>query len=192
MGTNSGTRRRKRKFPQLFVKLWSWSNRNCPLMRSALSWLVLQSGTALVVPAGTTTAGTTRAVPDCSTNRSSADRIVVNSYNHHWYRQWLGAWTAPNHYLNQCWNIANWTLGNKLLWNFKRIPCIFIEENVFECVVSDMAAICLGLNVLKPLKIKLWLLPGMPWLVTFRAPPWWILGGISPSITVCGVIINLR
>ena len=54
-----------------------------------LSWLVLQSGTALVVPAGTaasgrTTAVTTRAVPDCSTNHSSADRIVFNSYNHAW------------------------------------------------------------------------------------------------------------
>ena len=31
---------------------------------------------------GSTTAGTTRAVPDCSTNHSSVDRIVVNSYNH--------------------------------------------------------------------------------------------------------------
>ena len=30
---------------------------------------------------GRATAGTTRAVPDCSTNHSSADRIVVNSYN---------------------------------------------------------------------------------------------------------------
>ena len=26
-------------------------------------------------------AGTTRAVPDCSTNHDSADRILVNSYN---------------------------------------------------------------------------------------------------------------
>ena len=30
---------------------------------------------------GRATAGTTRAVPDCSTNHSSADCIVVNSYN---------------------------------------------------------------------------------------------------------------
>ena len=66
MGTNRGTRRRKRKFPLLFVKLWSWQNRNWPLIRSALEWLVLQSGTA---------------VTDCSTNHSSADRIVVNSYS---------------------------------------------------------------------------------------------------------------
>ena len=31
---------------------------------------------------GCTMAGTTRAVLDSSTNHSSADRIVVNSYNH--------------------------------------------------------------------------------------------------------------
>ena len=28
----------------------------------------------------------------------------------------------------------------------------------------------------------------MPWIATFRAPPWWMLGGIPPSITVWGVI----
>ena len=55
MGTDSGTRSRKRKFP------------------------VVPAGAAA---SGRATAGTTRAVPDCSTNHSSADRIVVNSYNH--------------------------------------------------------------------------------------------------------------
>ena len=62
---------------------------------------MLQSGTALVVPAGAAasgraTAGTTRAVPDCSTNHSSADRIVVNSYN--WPRyglRWSGWYCNP-------------------------------------------------------------------------------------------------
>ena len=86
MGTNSGTRRQKCKFPLLFVKLWSWLNRNWPLIRSALSCLVLQSRTALLVLAGAAAsgrarAGTTRAVPDCSTNHDSADPIVVNSYS---------------------------------------------------------------------------------------------------------------
>ena len=36
-------------------------------------------------------------------------------------------------------------------------------------------------------KASLWQLTGMPWIVTFRAPPWWMLGGIPPSITVWGV-----
>ena len=61
MGTNSGTRHRKRKFPLLFV--------NC------------DRGRIEIRCAGRATAGTTRAVPDCSTNHSSTDRIVVNSYN---------------------------------------------------------------------------------------------------------------
>ena len=36
--------------------------------------------------------------------------------NHHWFRQWLVARSAPSHYLNQCWYICivNWTLRKKL------------------------------------------------------------------------------
>ena len=33
---------------------------------------------------------------------------------HHWFRQWLVACSAPNHYLNQCRIIVKWTLQNKL------------------------------------------------------------------------------
>ena len=44
----------------------------------ALSALVVLTGAAA---SGRATASTTRAVPDLSTNHSSADRIVVNSYN---------------------------------------------------------------------------------------------------------------
>ena len=45
--------------------------------------------------------------------------------------------SAPSHYLNQCWNIGNWTLGDKL----QRNSYIFIQENPFETVVWKMAAI---------------------------------------------------
>ena len=55
---------------------------------------------------------------------------------------------APSHYLNQCWNIVNSNLRNKLQWNIKRNSGIFIQENAFENVVCEMASICLGLNVL--------------------------------------------
>ena len=48
----------------------------------------------------------------------------------------------------QCWDIVNWTLGNKLQWNFNRNSYIFIQENAFENVACEMASICLGLNVL--------------------------------------------
>ena len=55
-------------------------------------------------------------------------------------------WTAPSHYLNQCWNIVNWTLGNKIQLNFNWNSNIFIQENAYENVVCEMASICLGLN----------------------------------------------
>ena len=51
------------------------------------------------------------------------------------------AWMAPSHYLNQCWNIVNWTLRNNLQWNFNRNSNIFIQENTLENVVCEMAAI---------------------------------------------------
>ena len=73
--------------------------------------------------------------------------IYVGNINHHWFRWWLVPWTAPSHYLNQCWNIDNWTPGNKLQWNFKRNSFIFIEENTFE-MSSAKCSFRLGLNVL--------------------------------------------
>ena len=48
---------------------------------------------------------------------------------------------VPNHYPNQRWNIANWTLGNKLPWNLNENSNIFIQENAFENVVWKMSAI---------------------------------------------------
>ena len=48
---------------------------------------------------------------------------------------------APSHFLNQCWNIVNWTLVNNLQWNFNRNSSIFIQENAFENVVCKIASI---------------------------------------------------
>ena len=48
---------------------------------------------------------------------------------------------APSHYLKYCWNYVNWTLRNKLQWNFNRNSNIFIEENTFQNVVCEMSAI---------------------------------------------------
>ena len=39
---------------------------------------------------------------------------------------------AKPHYLNQCWNIFNCTLRNKLQWNFNLNSYIFIQENALE------------------------------------------------------------
>ena len=42
---------------------------------------------------------------------------------------------------NQWWDIVNWTLRNKLQWNFNQYSYIFIQENSFENVVCEMASI---------------------------------------------------
>ena len=74
--------------------------------------------------------------------------ICVGKLNHHWFKWWLVAWSAPSHYLNQCWNIVNSTLRNKLQWNLNRKSNIFIEENTFENVVCEMVSITI--NTLRP------------------------------------------
>ena len=35
--------------------------------------------------------------------------------------------STPGHYLNQCWHIVNWTIGNKFQWNINRNFHIFIQ-----------------------------------------------------------------
>ena len=55
----------------------------------------------------------------------------------------------PNHYLNQCWVIVNWTLMNTFQWNFNQNSYIFIQKYAFENVSCETAAICLRLNLLK-------------------------------------------
>ena len=45
-----------------------------------------------------------------------------------------------SHCPNQCWNIVNWTLSNKLPWKFNWNSHIFIQENAFQKVFCRMAA----------------------------------------------------
>ena len=100
MGTNSGTKHRKRKFPLLFV--------NCDRGRIEIDhlyglrcrgWYYNPEQHSLCRPARPQAAGTTRAVPDCSTNHSSADRIVVNSYNDRMNQSNLTSALVIFHYL---------------------------------------------------------------------------------------------
>ena len=58
----------------------------------------------------------------------------------HWFRYWLGACSAPSHYLNQCWPIVNWnwTFRNKLQWNSNRNTKFFIDVNALENVVCQI------------------------------------------------------
>ena len=70
-----------------------------------------------------------------------SDAYMRQWSNQHWFRQWLVACSAPSHYQNQCWNIVNKTLRNKLQWIFSRNSNIFIQENAFESVVCEKVAI---------------------------------------------------
>ena len=49
--------------------------------------------------------------------------------------------SVPSHYLNQCWNIVNWTLRNQHQRNFHLNSNIFIHQNASESGVCEMAAI---------------------------------------------------
>ena len=66
-------------------------------------------------------------------------------------RRWIGsalvqmmAWrllgAKPLSYY-QCWVIVNWTLRNKLQWNFVQNTKLFIHKNAFENIICEMAAI---------------------------------------------------
>ena len=83
--------------------------------------------------------------PQCvnSSPRSAA-------YMHHWIglafvetmacRQ-VVSYSAPSHYLNQCWVIVNWTLKNKLPWNFNQNTKLFIHKNASANIFCKLAAI---------------------------------------------------
>ena len=55
-----------------------------------------------------------------------ARNICVSESGQHCSRYWLVAYSAPSHYLNQYWVIVNWTLKNKLQWNFSNKSNFFI------------------------------------------------------------------
>ena len=73
--------------------------------------------------------------------RAIALHICVSESDQHWFRYWLVTYLVSNHYLNQCWVIVNWTLRNKLQWNFNQNTNLFIHKNIAENIVCEMAAI---------------------------------------------------
>ena len=50
-------------------------------------------------------------------------------------------YSVPSHYVNQCWVIVNWTLRNKLQWNFNKKGKLFVHENASETIVCEMVDI---------------------------------------------------
>ena len=62
----------------------------------------------------------------------------------------------PSHYLKHCYNIVNYTLRNKLQWNFNCNSHIFIQENAFRNGSGKWWPFCLGRNVLIWKRICKW------------------------------------
>ena len=58
--------------------------------------------------------------------------ICIRQLGEHWFRWWLVAYLAPNHYIKQCWVIVNWTLRNSLQWNFNQNSKFFIRKMCLE------------------------------------------------------------
>ena len=78
---------------------------------------------------------------DALTHWSRVTHACVGNLCHNWFSYWLVAFSAPNHYLNQCCIIVNSTIREKFRWHPNRNLNIFIQENVFEKVVCDIATI---------------------------------------------------
>ena len=55
---------------------------------------------------------------------------------------------SSDNYLNQCCNIVNWILGNKLQWNLNRNSHIFIKKMLLKMSSAKWRLFCLGFNVL--------------------------------------------
>ena len=67
--------------------------------------------------------------------------ICTSKLDHHWFRKWLVFSSTPGHYLKQCSNSVNWTLGKKIHWKSYQNWTTVIQENEFENVACKTAAI---------------------------------------------------
>ena len=67
----------------------------------------------------------------------------VSKWGQHWASRWLVALSAPSHYLSRYWIIVNWTLRNKLQWNFKQNSKVyFIIKCVWKCRLWNDGHVC--------------------------------------------------
>ena len=57
-----------------------------------------------------------------------------------------GNWPVTSHYLTQCWNIVNWTLGKKLQLNLNRCWYIFIEKCIWRMAAIVSRPLCANHN----------------------------------------------
>ena len=82
----------------------------------------------------------------CFNSLMPSDAYMSPQTKHHWFRQWLVAWPAPSHYLNQYWNIVNWTLENG-------------DQNVVLKMVAIMSRPQCVKKTKSPLLVSMWDVP---------------------------------
>ena len=95
---------------------------------------------------------------------------------------------SPSHYLNQCWNIVNWTLSNKLQWNFNRNSNIFFKKMCLKVSSVKWWPFCIVLNVLKHFSKNTVIHQPSP--TSFPPKPWRLATG-SPAARSCGVSVYM-
>ena len=62
-------------------------------------------------------------------------------------------------YLNQCWNIVNWTPRNKFQWNRIKVHSFSLKKMHLNMSSEKWRPFCLGLSVLRPVRwilINIW------------------------------------
>ena len=74
--------------------------------------------------------------------------IFVSKLYHHWFRYWLVSYTAPNHYLNQCWDIVSWTTGTNCSDIIIEIQTFSFKKMHLKMSSGKWRPFCLGLNVI--------------------------------------------
>ena len=86
---------------------------------------------------------------------------------------------ALSRYLNQCWDIVNWSLRNKFPWDFNRNSYIFTQEKCSrKCRPGKWRSFCLHLNVFYLVKngLRRIIRAGSKYLIhslAFAVMPWW-------------------
>ena len=105
-------------------------------------------------------------------------RQWINQYCFIW---WLVAWSLPSHYLNQFWNIVNWTLRNKLQWIFFEMLAFSFNKMLLKMSSVKWQPFCLGLNVLR---ISNYIPQKITDVITY---PWWRhqMETFSASLAFC-------
>ena len=66
-------------------------------------------------------------------------QIHVSKVGHNWFRYWPGAFSPTIRYLNQCWNIVNWTFRRQsIIWT----NAVLLLTGPFGTNISDMSLSC--------------------------------------------------